>query len=304
MAERYEYYITGDDEAAPSRSYYLGQTFTPVTAHKITSVKLLLYKNGSPGTLTIEIKATNGEGLPTGDALCSGTSNGNTLPDGAPYEWREITLGAGTNLDADTKYAIILNKLGDINNQIIWRRDGSDPTYANGEDVYSTDGVEWTPFPAADFMFEDWGVSLIIPLAGLSAGVCAVSGLTTHTFVLAGLAQGVASVSGATAILRPLAGITSGIASVTPNLTNQRWLAGATAGLCSSIGSVLIYRGLAGVSAGVATVAASLINLKWLAGVIAGVATVSGDLFHVRVAIRTLSAVRNLLAVRNIPPVR
>ncbi|GAI02948.1 unnamed protein product, partial [marine sediment metagenome] len=110
MAELYEYYNTGDTgywrlNIATER---IAQTFTPSIAHKITSVKLKLARTGSPGILTVSIRATNGEGHPTGGDLCSGTTNGNTLPVYPSTEWREITLGAGYNLASDTKYAIQL----------------------------------------------------------------------------------------------------------------------------------------------------------------------------------------------------
>ncbi|GAH21280.1 unnamed protein product, partial [marine sediment metagenome] len=76
-------------------------------SHKITKVKLKLYRVGSPGTATVSIRATSGL-HPTGSDLCSGTTNGDTLPEGSPYEWREITLGDGANLASGTKYAIVI----------------------------------------------------------------------------------------------------------------------------------------------------------------------------------------------------
>ncbi|MBA7589542.1 hypothetical protein ES708_31627 [subsurface metagenome] len=105
MAELFEYYITGDDFGygvyGPN---WEAQTFTPSVAHKITSVKLKLYRRGSPGTLTVAIKAVDVSHHPTGADLCSGTTNGNTLTEDMAGEWREITLGAGANLNTDTEY--------------------------------------------------------------------------------------------------------------------------------------------------------------------------------------------------------
>jgi len=141
-------------------------------------------------------------------------------------------------------------------------------------------------------------------LAGLAAGVASISGLAVITYKLTGISQGVASVSGATAILRPLAGISSGIASATASLMKIRWLAGLSQGIASVVGSLPVAHSLAGVVAGVCSVTGSLLKVRWLAGLSQGVATVTGNLFHVRVAVRVLSAVRNLLAIRNIPPVR
>lgn len=173
MANLYEYYNTGD-----GYGFYVygttweAQTFTPSTAHKITSVKLKLYRQGSPGTLTVSIRATDGEGLPTGEDLCSGTTNGNTLPLGSPYTWREITLGDGADLSADTKYAIVARApAGDVTNTVFWRADISSPTYEGGNFASSTDsGDSWTGNTSYDFMFEDWGEAIAPPVVGRSFG--------------------------------------------------------------------------------------------------------------------------------------
>ena len=162
MATLYESYITGDDgNIVPYGVYYRAQMFTPSVAHTITSVKLLLYRLTTPGTLTISIRATDGDGKPTGSDLCSGTTSGDTLPTASPYEWREITLGNGTLLLANIKYAIVAaNPDGDGQSEAIyWRTDASSPTYTGGSLVSSSDsGVTWgAPDTTRDMMFYDYG---------------------------------------------------------------------------------------------------------------------------------------------------
>ena len=159
MATLYEHYNTGDDnEKSFCSSSWLAQTFTPSAAHTITSVKLLLYRVGLPGTVTVSIRATDADGEPTGGDLCSGTTDGNTLPTASPYEWREITLGAGYDLVASTKYAIVARAPnGDSSNMVYWRQDETYPTYAGGSLAFSSDsGSTWKLY-AIDLMFEDWG---------------------------------------------------------------------------------------------------------------------------------------------------
>lgn len=171
MATLYEYYNTNDDYAVPFYGVvWLAQTFTPSTAHKITSVKIQLMRVGFPGTITVGIRATDGNGHPTGGDLCSGTTNGNTLPTSSPGEWREITLGAGYDLAASTKYAIVARAIsGDSSNRVYWREDASSPTYAGGNNEESDDsGSSWTTYLGEDFMFEDWGEPLVV--AGRSHG--------------------------------------------------------------------------------------------------------------------------------------
>lgn len=160
MATLYQYYIAGDDSRADIYdARWPTQTFTPSTNHIITSVKLLLYRNNNPGTVTVSIRATSG-GVPTGADLCSGTTNGNTLETADPYEWREITFSAGALLLADTMYAIVVRATGgDASNSLYWRYDGLNATYPGGQMDFSTDsGVTWpNPTPDGDYMFEDWG---------------------------------------------------------------------------------------------------------------------------------------------------
>jgi len=154
----YECYNTGDNSYSwLYGSYWCAQTFTPSADHTITSVKLKLFRNGSPGIVTVSIRATSG-GQPTGPDLCSGTTNGNTLPTGSPYEWREITLGGGYWLSAGTQYAIVVRATGgDASNYVCWRAD-STPTYGGGMLLLSSNsGSSWTSAASYDLMFEEWG---------------------------------------------------------------------------------------------------------------------------------------------------
>jgi len=160
MSTLFEYYNTGDDsQVLVHGATWYAQTFTPSIAHKITSVELLMGRKDSPGTITVSIRATDGSGHPTGEDLCSGTTNGNTLPSGPPGEWREITLGDGYDLSASTKYAIVVRALdGDANNAVYWMVDITSPTYSGGNQEYSNNsGSSWTSHTDKDLMFEEWG---------------------------------------------------------------------------------------------------------------------------------------------------
>jgi hypothetical protein len=160
MSTRYEYYNINDD--APYSLYgvsWAAQTFTPLIAHKITSIKLKLERIGAPGTVTVSIRATDGSGTPTGGDLCSGSFDGNYLPEDPNWEWREITLGNGAILSANTMYAIVVrNPGGDLGNRIRWAVDETSPTYDRGTESTSMDsGVSWAVVPTYDLMFEEWG---------------------------------------------------------------------------------------------------------------------------------------------------
>jgi len=139
ITQEYEYYDTGDDNGGSGAwaSFKLCQTFSSSVPFTIISVKLLLYKTQSstgPGTVTCGIYATTGSpAYPTGSALTSGTTDGNTLPTGSPYEWREIDFSSSYSLSANTTYAIVVQASGgNSGNAVWWRCDASSPAYSGG----------------------------------------------------------------------------------------------------------------------------------------------------------------------------
>lgn len=162
----YEYYNTGDDfEDFGYGDGWLAQTFTVGgTGHTITSVKLKLYRYGSPGIVMVSIRATDVEGKPTGADLTSGTTNGNTLPTGAPYEWRGIAL-TEIELSPNTKYAIVCKPApnGNGSNLVYWREHFYG-LYVDGR-ALSNDWKPgyWRLLGPVDFMFEVWGNPLAPP---------------------------------------------------------------------------------------------------------------------------------------------
>jgi len=170
MPPQYEYYTTGDDDVKwlgkrtvePLDELLWGQTFTPSVGHKVTSVKLKMEHLGTPSATTyVEITATDGGGHPTGAPLCSGTVDARALGTGStpyPGEWVEISLGAGYDLVADTKYAIVVRS-PDSNyptHRIGLRSDQTSPTYARGNAEYSrvANGPIWQTVLTNDLMFD------------------------------------------------------------------------------------------------------------------------------------------------------
>lgn len=157
---RYEYYDSGDDGDRDAYGVnWAGQAFTPQIDQMIASVKLKLFRVGSPGTLTVSIRLCSG-GKPMGGDLCVGTIDANTLTVDTNGDWYEITLGNGYDVDIGSQYAIVIRALnGDTDNKVSWRTDGSSPTYAYGTFVDSSDsGVDWNTYSGVDALFEVWGV--------------------------------------------------------------------------------------------------------------------------------------------------
>ena len=164
MFQLYEHYSTGDDTylAPYHTNTWLAQIFTPSINHTVTYVRLKLGKLGSgslPGTITVSVKDTDGDGKPAGADLCVGTFNGNfLLPIQSYGGWVIISLGIGTALTAETKYAIVLKSLEDnLQNRMAWYADTTSPTHDRGYYSDTSDGgLNWANSTSKDFMFEEY----------------------------------------------------------------------------------------------------------------------------------------------------
>lgn len=89
-------------------------------------------------------------GDPTGADLASGTTDGDTLPQGT-YEEREITFGAGIELTSGVKYAIVVRA---ATTDLWWMNDSGNP-YANGDHYESADaGSSWSEKSGIDCWFQ------------------------------------------------------------------------------------------------------------------------------------------------------
>ena len=158
MPTLYEYCNSGDNAVTQLVGIsWKAQSFTPAIAHKITSVKLKLYRGGSPGTVIVSIRATDAYHYPIGDDLTSGSIDGNTLTTDTAGLWYEIAL-TEYQLSQGVKYAIVVRvPNATTGNYLYWRFNNTNP-YAGGMMSYSANsGDTWGLNSANDLMFEDWG---------------------------------------------------------------------------------------------------------------------------------------------------
>jgi acyl carrier protein len=159
MSELFQYYNTGHSgQVSVYATLWKAQSFTVQISHKISSIKAYLFRLGSPGTITVSIRAVDGEGKPTGGDLCSGTFNGNIV-DTSP-EWIEFTFSTNPILISGTKYAIVMRvPSGAPGSDWIYWGDDTTGEYSGGEHLYSIDsGSSWTALSDIDLLFEDWGL--------------------------------------------------------------------------------------------------------------------------------------------------
>lgn len=157
MATATEKYVAGDDESYNkniSTADIISQTFTIGTvginiAFNISSVDLKI-TNAVSGTLTAEIFDVNPVGEPTGSALSTGTGSASIFDSGTTGIWGRVSMSSFT-LQPSKQYALVLS----ATNSMTSRADGSSPSYAGGETLWSDDtGASWTADATTDLMFQ------------------------------------------------------------------------------------------------------------------------------------------------------
>ena len=169
MATQLQAYTTGDNTEYLVRQddERLGQTFQHSSNFDITSIKLKLWKSGTPGTnLVVSIYATaGGKHLPTGAPIVSvNYPTANITSTSAPGAWYTVSITA-TGLSANTYYAIVSGPDEadwGWNNCIRWRQDHVAPLYNYGFTIDENNGV-WDSY-TYDYMFEVWGDEIAVPI--------------------------------------------------------------------------------------------------------------------------------------------
>ncbi len=138
-------------------TFWSAQTFTPQITHPIYSIKMRFFRIGTPGTVTISIKATDSSGHPTGDDLCSATFDGDALgTSGSGAAAKEVVFGTNPILTAGLKYAIVIRSADPWSDQVVnWLHAD---TYVNGNIETSVDsGSSWSS-TTNDFWFEEYDI--------------------------------------------------------------------------------------------------------------------------------------------------
>lgn len=160
MPERFEYNdLTAGSEDAFNGDHYGAQTFTPQTAHTITSVKLYIRRYGTfpQWDFLLAIYLADAEHEPTGSPLCSSTKPASEIP--TTPAWLELTLSPDDVwLQQDQEYVIQMSAPDAIPTNRPFATYMTTNPYPRGIRLYSDDaGENWTPRTDHDYSFEDWG---------------------------------------------------------------------------------------------------------------------------------------------------
>ena len=190
-----DYYNTGDDSLVVpyGANNWWAQTFTASSSYTLNSIKLLVYRTSTPGTITVELRNATGDSPPKpGNTIhATDTFLGNSITTDSGGEWKETTFGTPYAVTSGTVYAIVVKApSGDSSSpRLAWLYDDSaSPGLAGANLVRTTNGgSSWDDFASHDAMFETYtgveeydegtktvtgsGIAFLVPLFVVGAGV-------------------------------------------------------------------------------------------------------------------------------------
>lgn len=222
---------------------WAAQSFTTTEAYDIEAVDVKLSKGygDNVGTITISIKAVDGDGYPTGADLASGTIANDDVSDSAP-NWEQCILDSAYSLSDSTQYAIVIRADGlSSYNTLSVRMDG-DGHYDGGSKYFSADGgSSWNKQIGQDICFKTYKKGQP-EFSGTIAAV--VSEVVSLGFDTTGLAGTVEVLSDKTATLSfdtiGLAGIISTEAIISGNVDTDIAISG-TISVAALLSGDLLY---------------------------------------------------------------
>lgn len=159
---------TSGDDALSSfyDSNWIAQTFTTTTSFNTTSIKIKVKRTGTPGAITIGIRAVDGDSKPTGSDLTSGTLDYTDLIDDGDTEWIVLPLTDYT-LSASTTYALVIRSAGGDTSNKYEARIETTGTYSGGNNLTSDDsGSSWTA-ATNDILFDLYGDTSTIAMVDI-----------------------------------------------------------------------------------------------------------------------------------------
>lgn len=134
-----------------------------MATHYIASVKILGRRVGTPGTFKVSVQGVNGDQLPDGSEIASGTVNANDWTTDAAGIWYTITLDSPVVLTGNIMYALVFTTPDAPDgepDQAMLRSHNVDGAYASGHYCsWARGGSSWSKDTAKDFYFEEWSAS-------------------------------------------------------------------------------------------------------------------------------------------------
>jgi hypothetical protein len=142
-----------DSEIPVSSITSRATAFTTSSSYNLFQLEVKLYRENSPGTVTVELYLADGSDFPTGSVLSSGTLDGDSLTTSSTGVWYSPTMSTYTMLNA-TRYCIVLTPANAQPNSIHWKR--STFSGASGYTISSYDGSWGNASSNTSFGFKLW----------------------------------------------------------------------------------------------------------------------------------------------------
>ncbi|MBA7710451.1 hypothetical protein ES703_119394 [subsurface metagenome] len=133
------------------------QSFTPLTAHTLTSLKLRLARVGDPGDVLVEIWNTTPGDCPKDTLLSQKMVPGIFLSTAVWGDWCQVDLPTPVPLLAGVAYAIRVRALGGTSTKKVRWIGASGSPYPNGKSCYTDNGgTSWTSYDNFDWYFIEY----------------------------------------------------------------------------------------------------------------------------------------------------
>ena len=170
---RGEFYL---QQVTPGEREFYGASWycTPFKClwpHELWRVRLKMYREGLPGTVTIGIRTSR-----SGADIVTATLDGDALTTDPAGQWVDIDFTSHPQLNFLTEYNIVMRAPGGDSSNSIHVICDADEVYAGGTNYYSSNsGVSWSYHAGSGYsylcLFEEWGRDVS---KGIEYGGCEV----------------------------------------------------------------------------------------------------------------------------------
>lgn len=152
-----EYKVNDDSFVHIFGTNWWAQSFTVAATHTLRRCILKFDKAGSPGILTVSIRATTA-GKPSGSDLAVATKDLDAFTFQSGGNWIYLDMVTPVVVTAAAVMAIVCRTAGaDTSNDGLWQADITSPAYSGGSIISSSDsGSTWNaPDTTVDAMFKE-----------------------------------------------------------------------------------------------------------------------------------------------------
>lgn len=127
--------ITGvsgvDKHTCDNANDWIGIKFQASASYNAATAEILIYRSGSPGTITFHIQGI-AAGAPDGVDIITETFDGDALTADTSGEWKSITISPIAALTSGTSYALLIEGNScDASNKVMWINSGGQDNDAN-----------------------------------------------------------------------------------------------------------------------------------------------------------------------------